>query len=177
MMRQTGETYRYYRGEAFQAVSLPYGKEERMSMDIFLPDRDSSLDALHQQLTAAQWEKWTAQFERRQGMIRLPRFSLEYETQLKDALSALGMGVAFDCNNANFTQMYAPGACLSFVKQKTFVEVNEEGTEAAASTVVGAVPTSAMPENFVMVVDRPFFFAIRDNETGTVLFMGSVVEP
>jgi serpin B len=175
LMQQT-ETHPYYRGEGFQAVSLPYGEEERMRMHIFLPDEERSLDAFYQQLDAEAWATWMGAFEEREGTILLPRFTLEYEQQLQDALSALGMGVAFDCDNANFTRMYPPGACLSFVKQKAFVEVNEAGTEAAAATVVGAVPTSAMPPGFFMRVDRPFFFTISDSATGTVLFMGSVVE-
>jgi serpin B len=88
------------------------------------------------------------------------------------------MGVAFD-SNANFTQMSSIPLQLNQVKHKTFVEVNEAGTEAAAVTAVGVMTTSApMPEEpFEMIVNRPFFACIRDNQTGTVLFMGSIVEP
>jgi serpin B len=88
------------------------------------------------------------------------------------------MGVAFN-SSANFTQMSRIPLNINQVKHKTFVEVNEEGTEAAAVTAIGIVTTSAqIPEEpFRMIVDRPFYCAIRDNQTGTLLFIGSIVEP
>jgi serpin B len=106
------------------------------------------------------------------SVIMLPRFNLEYEILLNDALKALGMEVAFD-SRANFDDI-APGLFISEVKHKAFVEVNEEGTEAAAVTAV-TIAESYGP--FLFIVDRPFFFAIHDDETGTVLFMGIVIEP
>jgi serpin B len=97
------------------------------------------------------------------------------------ALKALGMSVAFDPQSADFSAMHegTDNVYISTVKHKTFVEVNEEGTEAAAVTSVGMGTTSIreQPERFNMVVDRPFFVAIRDNSTGTVLFMGTIVQP
>ncbi len=110
--------------------------------------------------------------------LRLPRFKMDYEATLNDALSALGMEEAFT-NNANFSEM-GNNLKISQVKHKTFVEVNEEGTEAAATTSVGIELTSAqLPSQkpFEMIVNRPFFCTIRDNQTGTILFMGSIVEP
>jgi serpin B len=119
------------------------------------------------------------QFQMRQGSVQLPRFKFDYNIQLNNALKALGMEAAFDDSRANFSNMSSASLVINEVKHKTFVEVNEEGTEAAASTSVGMVLTSArMPEApFQMVVDRPFFCAIRDNQTGTILFMGSIKEP
>ena len=116
------------------------------------------------------------------GRIVLPRFRLEYQSSLKQSLAALGMGIAFDAGRANFTGMFnAPGAnaYVNDVVHKTFVDVNEEGTEAAAVTSVEMRVTSAMePERpFEMIVNRPFFFAIRDEKTGLILFMGSIVNP
>ncbi len=177
MMEQSGETYPYYEDEDVQAVSLPYG-DGRISMYIFLPSEDSSLRAFQRRLNAKQWEEWMQNFSDEEGDIVLPRFKLEYEKELNDVLAALGMDVAFDCNQADFSRMYSKEPlCISKVKHKSFVEVNEEGTEAAAATSV-EMTLSAMPmQGFSMIVDRPFFFAIRDNETGAVLFMGSVVEP
>lgn len=180
MMYQSDD-YRYYRGERFQAVSLPYG-EKRISMYIFLPDRDYSLEEFYEQLNAENWKSWMSQFSFKEGEICLPRFKLEYEVTLNDALKALGMGVAFDPIAANFEGMCEILQGINFyiskVKHKTFVEVNEEGTEAAAATSVEMVMLAVRPEQpFSMVVDRPFFFAIRDNKTGTLLFMGSIVDP
>ncbi|MEH2307721.1 serpin family protein [Nostoc sp.] len=176
MMSQEGD-YRYYESEQFQAVSLPYGKDGKISFYIFLPKQNSNLKAFYQNLNVANWEKWMTQFNKQKGFIRLPRFKTDYEVTLNDALKSLGMEEAFS-SKANFSGM-GKNFAISQVKHKTFVEVNEEGTEAAAATSVGIVATSLReePEPFRMIVDRPFFCVIRDNQTGNVLFMGSIIEP
>ena len=176
MMSQTGE-YRYYENDQFQAISLPYGEDGKVSFYIFLPKEESNLQTFYQNLNFDNWEKWMSQFRSRDGFIRLPRFKMDYDITLNDALKALGMAEAFS-NQANFSGM-GENLKISQVKHKTFVEVNEEGTEAAAATSVGMVPTSfrEKPEPFRMIVDRPFFSAIRDNQTGSILFMGSITDP
>lgn len=175
MMSQRGK-YKYYETDRFQAVSLPYGEDGRISFYVFLPKNNSSLQAFYQNLNATNWEKWMTQFQRREGSIRLPRFKTEYDITLNKTLRALGMGEAFTAR-ANFSGM-GNNLAISKVKHKTFVEVNEEGTEAAATTSVGVITTSTLAETpFNMIVDRPFFYAIRDNNTGSLLFMGSIVEP
>ncbi|MBW4612508.1 MAG: serpin family protein [Desmonostoc vinosum HA7617-LM4] len=176
MMSQKGD-YRYYENEQFQAVSLPYGTDGKVSFYIFLPKKNSNLKAFHQNLNFERWEKWMTQFKKRAGFIRLPRFKTDYDITLNDTLKALGMEEAFS-RKANFSGM-GKNFAISQVKHKTFVEVNEEGTEAAAATSVGMELTSFQPkpEPFKMIVDRPFFCAIRDNQTGNILFMGSIVEP
>jgi serpin B len=178
MMHQSGK-YNYYEGKNFQAVSLPYG-DGRASMYIFLPAAGSNLDDFEKNLTAANWESWMKQFAKTQGSIAVPRFKVEYEVGLNDALKALGMGIAFDPDRADFTGIVegSARAYISRVKHKTFAEVNEEGTEAAAATSIEMRVTSARIEKtFQMVVDRPFFCAIRDNKTGTVLFVGAITDP
>ncbi|AFY53009.1 serine protease inhibitor [Rivularia sp. PCC 7116] len=177
MMSQSGD-YTYYETENFQAVSLPYGENGRVSFYIFLPKQNSELKLFYDNLNAANWEKWMSKFVKREGFVRIPRFKTDYETTLNDALSALGMQEAFS-NNANFSEM-GNNLKISQVKHKTFVEVNEEGTEAAATTSVGIQLTSAqLPSQkpFEMIVNRPFFCAIRDNQTRSILFMGSIIEP
>ncbi|PSB31090.1 serpin family protein [Stenomitos frigidus] len=176
MMAQTG-SYKYYENEQFQAVSLPYGTK-RVSMYIFLPKQASKLSSFAKTLTAENWQRWMSQFRTQPGSVQVPRFKLEYDVELKKALSALGMPIAFDARKATFDALSTVPTKIDQVKHKTFVEVNEEGTEAAAATSIGIVATS-MPTNepFQMVVDRPFFCAIRDNKTGTVLFMGAIVDP
>ncbi|WP_392533398.1 serpin family protein [Nostoc sp. C117] len=176
MMSQEGD-YKYYENEQFQAVSLPYGKDGKVSFYIFLPKQNSNLQALSQNLNFENWEKWMTQFNHQKGFIRLPRFKTEYDITLNNALKALGMEEAFS-NKANFSGM-GKNFAISQVKHKTFVEVNEEGTEAAAATSVGIVATSLRqePKPFRMIVDRPFLCAIRDNQTGSILFMGSIIEP
>jgi serpin B len=179
LMAQSGE-YRHCEGPDFQAVSLPYGSE-RLSMYVFLPKQRTSLTAFQRSLSDGNWNAWMRQFREREGTIVLPRFKLTYEVKLNEALMALGMTAAFDRRRANFEGM-CPGqgraVSIDEVKHKTFVEVNEEGTEAAAVTSVGMVLASFAPKRtFSMVVDRPFFCAIRDDQNGTILFMGSIVEP
>ena len=169
MMRREGE-YPYLRGENFEATSLPYG-DGQMSMYIFLPDRNSNLNKFMRTLNEANWEDWLSQFQDRQQEMVLPRFKLEYEVRLNDTLEALGMGIAFG-GSADFSGM-GPNLFISEVRHKTFVEVNEEGTEAAAVTAV--VGVKSLPPSFR--VDRPFFFTIYDAETQTILFMGTVTEP
>ena len=169
MMRREGE-YPYFRGENFEVTSLPYG-DGRMSMYIFLPDRDTNLNKFLRDLNAENWEQWISQLQDRRQTMMLPRFKLEYEVSLNDTLEALGMGIAFG-GGADFSGM-GPSLFISEVKHKTFVEVNEEGTEAAAVTAV--VGVKSLPPAFR--VDRPFFFAIYDTETETILFMGTVTEP
>jgi serpin B len=150
-------------------------------MYIFLPEQRSSLRAFQRELSHKSWDAWMRHFRQTEGMLALPRFKIQYEATLNDALKALGMAIAFDGRRADFGGMFAdgkPNASIDEVKHKTFVEVNEEGTEAAAVTSIGMMRTSMMPQrSFNMVVDRPFFCAIRDNQTGALLFMGSIVDP
>ena len=178
MMSQSG-TYLYYKGQGFQAVALPYGQGS-VSMYVFLPDEQSSLDQFEQDLTPEKWDTWMRSFRVAPGDLKLPRFKVEWGSQLNRALSALGMEEAFD-GRANFSQMAEMKSVnqlyISEVRHKSLCEVNEEGTVAAAVTSVGMGVGSAAPPPFSMKVDRPFFFAIRDNRTGVMLFMGSVRNP
>ena len=181
MMTRTG-VYPYYenREEDFQGMSLPYG-DGRMSMYIFLPGRESDLDVFLQNLNAESWENWISQFGEQEVLLKVPKFKLEYEKGLGDTLKALGMDVAFDASRADFSDMASletlnGNLYIQKVLHKTFVEVNEEGTEAAAATSVAIGVKSLPPPPPQFIADRPFFFAIRDNETKTVLFMGIIVE-
>lgn len=176
LMSQSG-SYLYRETDQFQAISLPYG-EGRFSLYVFLPSPESNLNEFLQILTPENWNRWMSEFARRPGSIRLPKFTFEYDTSLNEVLQALGMAVAFDPNQADFSNLSDTPTFISDVKHKTFIEVNEEGTEAAATTSVGIAVTSApLDPPFEMVVDRPFFCAIRDNQTGSLLFMGAVVDP
>ena len=168
----------YMENENFQAVTLPYGDGE-MSMKIFLPKEGISLDEFQKTLTNENWTAWNAEFNSTDGTILLPKFQVEYEIELNDSLKNLGMYSAFD-ERANFSKMIKEtnSILISKVKQKTFIHVDEKGTEAAAVTSVTIAPTSApINDPFHMEVNRPFFFAITDNESDTILFMGSISNP
>jgi serpin B len=179
-MMQRNDKMDYLRGQGFQAVSLPYG-DGFLSMVVVLPDEGVSLDTFRATLTSENWANWQALFAPRTGNLALPKFKLEYSTALNNALQAMGMSIAFDPQQADFSGLgqTPPNLYISAVAHKTFVEVNEEGTEAAAATSISVGITSVQPEDepFNMIVDRPFFVAIQDNQTGAILFSGVIVEP
>ncbi len=166
--------FAYNNGDDFQAVRLSYAGR-RLCMDVFLPATDSSLTKLLARFNARpERDKLLAGFMQREGTLFLPRFKLEYSVTLNDALQSLGMRRAF--HGADFSAMSDESLEVSEVKQKSYVEVNEEGTEAAAVTT-GIMQTTAILQPqppFEMVVDRPFFFVIVENRTQSVLFMGVV---
>jgi serine protease inhibitor len=177
MMEQGGE-YNYFSNDDFQAIDLPYGDGD-FSMTIFLPHPGKNIDSLIAEFDEENWDNWINSFSKDSVNIYIPKFKLEYELELKDVLTALGMGIAFVPYQADFTKMYSGGGVwIDKVKHKTFVEVNEEGTEAAAVTSVEMGFTSVGPSRgFVMRVERPFVFVIRENHSQTILFMGKIVEP
>jgi serpin B len=176
-MSQNGE-FRYFETDRFQALSLPYGEKHQLNFYILLPKQSYGLTKFINDLTSENWQQWVAQFRNRTGSVQIPRFKLEYDVDLKQALSALGMGNAFDGQKSNFSELSDVPTRIDKVKHKTFVEVNEEGTEAAAVTSVGIRATAVIvSEPFKMTVDRPFFCAIRDNRSGSILFMGAIVDP
>ena len=168
--------FSYLETENFQAVSLPYGEGE-MNMHVFLPAEDSSLHELKQSMDAESWAGWMTEFEEKDGTVLLPKFQMEYEVVLNDTLERLGMETAF--SSVDLSNMFesSSGLFISEVKQKTYLDVNEQGTEAAAATSVDIAESAPAEPPFEMNVNRPFFFAITDDETGVILFMGSIENP
>ncbi|MBU5593861.1 serpin family protein [Amphibacillus sp. MSJ-3] len=174
------KNFMYMENGDFQAISLPYGDDEEMSMQIFLPNEDKNIADLQDNLTNKDWKKWKSEFQEQEGTIMLPKFQLEFEASLSKALESLGMKTAFDERQADFSKMVEEDVqiWISEVKQKTFIDVNEEGTEAAGTTSVDIVTTSAQIDPpFEMKVDRPFFMTITDEKTGALLFMGTILNP
>jgi serine protease inhibitor len=157
-------------------LDLAYGGKA-YSVTIAMPEEPAGIGALVASLDSQTWERWIDGLEGTAVVVRLPKFTLEYELDMNDVLDALGMGIAFDPGNADFTKIYNGAAgrvYISKVKHKTFVDVNEKGTEAAAVTSVEVGITSIPP---TISVDRPFVFAIRERLSGTVLFVGLVMDP
>ena len=167
--------YLHDRDSDIQVVDLPYGGLA-YSMTILLPGSPQGVDSLVENMTHTQWAGWVAALDSTSRQISMPKFRLEYELDMNDVLKSLGMSIAFSPDSADFTNMYAPGnVFISKVKHKTFVEVDEEGTEAAAVTSVEIGLTSAGPQP--IVIDRPFVFAIREKHSGTILFVGKILDP
>jgi len=176
MMQTSGEIEigRYSDGE-LEAIDLLYGGKA-YSMTIVMPYGDGTLSELVQSLDAARWAEIVDGLTTVESQVWMPKYTLEYELTLNDVLKALGMQIAFDEFNADFSKIYdGPwNLYISKVKHKTFVDVNEEGTEAAAVTSV-EVGVTAMPPT--VMVNRPFVFAIREKFSGTILFMGRMMNP
>ena len=172
MMNLTGSLH-YKETNLFQAVELPYG-DGYYSMTVFLPKQGVGIDEM---ISGVTQEDWVEGFSEANVDLYLPKFKLEYEIELTDVLTALGMEIAFS-ETADFTGINDIGGLLiSKVKHKTFVDVNEEGTEAAAVTAVEVSFTSIGDGSITMNVNRPFLFTIRETNSGTILFMGKIVEP
>jgi serpin B len=176
MMEQTRK-FTYRQGTGYQAVRLPY-QGWALGMYVFLHDAGSSPEKLISIMNGDTWQRVTKPgFSDRDGTVVLPRFKLEYGVELKEPLKALGMRAAF--GKADFSGIADRDLFISVVRQRAFVEVNEEGTEAAAATMMNIRSTGpSIPlKPFQMVVDRPFLFLIEDQQTRTILFMGVVYDP
>jgi len=166
--------FKYAYNNYFQIVDLPYSFGD-YSMTIFLPNYDKTLNECLNAFTQENYSQWISNLVTHKVIIELPKFKIEYEKELNDALKRLGMDIAFVEGRADFTNMSELGKYLYIdkVMHKTFILVNEEGAEAAAATSVGIEVISMPPQ---MTMDRPFLFVIRDNHSGTILFMGKIIE-
>src|ERR1017187_946943 len=174
MMEQARKLF-YRRGTGYQAVRLPY-QGCNLAMYVFLPDAASSPEKLLGIMNEDTWQRVTEPgFSERQGTVVLPRFKLEYGVELKQPLKMLGMKAAF--GKADFSGMSDVPLFISAVRQRAFVEVNEEGTEAATVTGVAmehSAPEPNPPKPFEMILDRPFLFLIEDSNSAAILFMGVI---
>jgi serine protease inhibitor len=163
-----------FSNDSFTSVELPYGKGN-WRMFLMLPETGHSIKDIEGQLTAENWNDWLTRYDTlREVQFSMPKFTFSYEESLNDVLSAMGMEVAFT-DRADFTGILPEGGLLiTKVKHKTFIDVNEEGTEAAAVTSVEVGVTSV--GNFISF-NRPFLFAIAEKTTATILFIGKIMNP
>lgn len=165
----------YLSNDLFTAVELPYGNGS-FSMVLILPNKGKTIRDIENALNQKNWNRWTAGLNNQMELyIHLPKFKFEFERTLNEDLSKLGLGIAFT-GSANFSKINPKVPLnISEVKQKTFIEVNEEGTEAAAVTSVKMKMTAVLTRSIFF--NRPFLFAIREKDTNAVLFIGCVMDP
>jgi serine protease inhibitor len=176
MMSQAEEVeVRYARTSDLELVDLPYGGRA-FTMTVILPQKGKDVFTVLGSLDAARLKTLVEQAATEEVTVRMPKFKLEFEAALKQTLSALGMEIAFDSELADFSRITSSSTKLfiSEVKHKTYVDVNEEGTEAAAVTSVGMAATAAP---YAVTVDRPYLVLIRERFSGTILFLGLIVDP
>ncbi len=167
-----------HEGDGYRVAEMPYGRTN-FSMVVIVPE--NGLGAYYENFSPAVWQEITSSLDQQHGtrevLVKMPKFEFEYEKVLNDQLKGLGMTDAFEPRLADLSGISDQEIFVSFVKQNTFVEVNEEGTEAAAVTTIGIELTSIGPEPSEFIVDQPFIFAIRERTTNSLLFIGSVVNP
>jgi serpin B len=177
MMNQKHE-FGYWENEWLQVLEIPY-KNESLSLIILLTKEKAGISVLEQKLTLANTINWQNRLRKRKVVVFLPRFKIESEFSLKQTLAAMGMPDAFNPASADFSAMVVgkKELYISAVIHKAFIEVNEEGTEAAAATGVVVGVTSIAPSPPVFKADHPFVFFIRDNAARSILFLGRVASP
>ncbi len=168
--------FNYTRQEDFTAVELPYG-DSAFSMVVLLPNPGVSTRTLIEAMDAQSWDSWLASSYLTGVQVQLPKFKYVFKSLLNDPLIDLGLGIAFN-DGADFSKITPGGGIfISRVIHQTFIDVKEEGTEAAAATIVEMVETAAPVGPPQFKADRPFLYVIKENSTGAILFMGKVGKP
>lgn len=178
MMTQL-ETFRHHDGGTFQLLELPYVGGD-LSMVVLLPKALDGLPALESQLSASQLSAWVGQAKSARVALQLPKFTMTEELRLSEVLRRMGLTLPFEGGKADFSGINGKrDLMISEVIHKAFVDVHEKGTEAAAATAVAMMRASAAipapPIEFK--ADHPFVFLIRDQRTGSLLFLGRLTEP
>ena len=178
MMNRRSKELNYAKLDGAEMIEMPY-KDGRFSMLVLLPDKESSVEALESAMDAGTFAQWCAAMRPANVEIFMPKFKQESSYDLSATLAALGMGSAFDAGTADFSGITGNrDMAISGVLHKTFVEVSEEGTEAAAATAVIVMRASLAPqERVIFCADRPFVYMIRDNASGALLFIGRYAHP
>ncbi len=165
-------------GTGYNAIELPYGCTN-FTMVVIVPE--GTLSDFNASFDAEKWNEITSAFDQANDYgevtVYMPKYKFSYEKYLNDQLKSMGMIDAFIPGVADLSGIADASIFVSFVKQNTFVEVDEEGTEAAAVTTIGIELTSMPPQPREFVIDKPFVFAIRERTTNTLLFIGQVVNP
>jgi len=166
----------YLNNDNFQSINLPYSNGDYV-MTLFLPKGAMTTDQLIDQFTQENFDLWMAQYEVEEVNVFLPKFKMELKYTLNNILTDLGMGIAFSPMAADFSNIIEDiDLFISKVVHKSFIEVNEEGTEAAAVTAI-VFETTSIPQEIAFMANKPFVFVIRDVQSSALLFMGKVNQP
>lgn len=173
MMHLETDKLFYQKNDLFSSLILPY-KNDKYSMTILLPNEDKSTNDIVEKLNSNTWENWQNNYETTDVRLSLPKFKFEYKNSLNDELTNLGFGDLF--GNPNLNGISDANLNVSKVLQKTFIDVNEKGTEAAAVTVIGIEVTS-LPQIAEINCNKPFLFLITEKNTGSICFIGKVGKP
>jgi serine protease inhibitor len=174
MMKQTSD-YKSYSGDGFILAEFPYG-QGNFVMDIIFPDEENGTNTLLPFINENNFNGWLNQMRERKTDLIFPRFKYGYKKQLKNILSGMGMEMAFK-DNADFSNISDQALLISDVTHQAFIETNEEGTEAAAVTIVSFGTISAPEPPFTIKIDHPFIYIIRETTTNAIIFMGRVADP
>jgi serpin B len=174
MMHLTNELP-FYESENFSSVKLPYNNE-KFSMTIFLPKENQTISDIINLLDVENWQQWNKNYFSTAVNLEMPKFKLSYKKKLNKAVSELGLGLAFT-DAANFNGISNSTLEISYILQKTFIEVDEKGTEAAAVTAVGISTMSIGLPNKTLRLNKPFLYTITEKETGSICFLGKVGMP
>ena len=174
MMKQSSD-FKILDGEGFVLAEFPYG-QGNFVMDVILPDKNIGLNSIITLMSDNSYNEWLNQMVERETELTFPRFKYGYKNQFKEILTSMGMGICFT-DNANFSNISDLDLLINDVTHQAFIETNEEGTEAAAATIVDIGLTSMPPPPFILTIDHSFVYIIRETTTNTILFIGKVTDP
>jgi len=174
MMKQVSD-FRIFSGEGFVLAEFPYG-QGNFVMEVMLPEGQNGINTLIPLLNDESFNGCIDQMAERETDLTFPRFKYGFKKELKDILTDMGMGIAFT-DNADFSNISDLSLLINRVLHQAFIETNEEGTEAAAATIVDIGTTSMPADPFVFNIDHSFIYIIRETTTNSILFMGKVADP
>lgn len=174
MMKQKTK-FKVYEGSGFILAEFPYG-QGNFVMDVILPGNQDGSNILPLNISDVSFNSWVSQMQNKEVDLSFPRFKFGFKQQLKDILSGMGMGIAFR-EGADFTNISEHyNLLINDVTHQAFIETNEEGTEAAAATVI-TIGVTSITQTLELKLDHPFIYVIRETTSNSILFMGRVADP
>ena len=174
MMKQSSD-YKVFSGEGFTLAEFPYG-QGNFVMDVILPNDQNGINGIIPLLNSENYKNWLNKLSEIKADLLFPRFKYQFKKQLKDILTSMGMGIAFT-DKADFSNISDLALLINDVTHQALIETNEDGTEAAAATIVDIGVTAVPVSPFVLRIDHSFLYIIRESTTNSILFMGRVTDP